>query len=67
MNTTTTTTPTTVKAAREWLTSQGLKLHAYQDRTGRRYVVSNFRGGRCFDGTRQQLLADLAAGWYRYC
>lgn len=61
-----TTTPTTLKGCRHWLTSQGLKLHAYQTSDGRRYRVTNYRGGLCFEGTRRELIDELATGWLRY-
>ena len=56
----------TLTGCRDHLTRQGLTVKAYQSKHGRRYLVTNFRGGRCFDGTRQELIEDLAAGWLRY-
>lgn len=55
-----------LKECRQWLTDQGLTVTGYQSETGRVYQVTNFRGGRCFYGTRQQLIDDLNAGWLRY-
>lgn len=62
-----TTTFSTLAACRAELTRQGYVLHAFQTGDGRRYYVSNFRGGRCFEGTLQQLKDELTAGWLRYC
>jgi len=62
----TTTTPRTLKACRQWFHAQGLQLQGFNTPSGRRYVVSNFRGGRCFEGSRQQLIRELDAGWFRY-
>jgi hypothetical protein len=56
----------TLTDCRELLTRQGLTVTAYQSQDGRRYRVTNFRGGRCFDGTLQQLREELAAGWLRF-
>ena len=56
----------TLAACRQHLTSQGYRVTGYQSDNGRRYLVTNFRGGRCFDGTSQQLKAELVAGWLRY-
>ena len=55
-----------LKECRQWLTDQGLTVTGYQSDTGRVYRVTNFRGGQCFYGTRQQLIDDLNAGWLRY-
>ena len=55
-----------LKECRQWLTDQGLTVTGYQSETGRVYLVTNFRGGCCFYGTRQQLIDDLNAGWLRY-
>lgn len=57
----------TLAACRAELVRQGLTLNAFQTDTGRRYYVYNFRGGLCFEGSLQQLKAELAAGWYRNC
>lgn len=56
----------TLKSCREWLDSQGFQLHGIQTPNGRRYSVLNFRGGRCFEGSRQELIDELTAGWFRY-
>ena len=57
---------TTLKQCKQWLTAEGLELSAHNTPKGRFYLVTNFRGGRCFLGTKAQLIDTMNTGWLRY-
>jgi hypothetical protein len=47
---------TTVRSAKAAATERGFHVLAFNG-GGRRYLVTNFRGGRCFQGNRSEFIA----------
>lgn len=54
------TSPKTSAECYQYLASRGFLLH----RTGKNYVITNFRGGRCFTGNLAQLKQHLQDFYY---
>ena len=51
----------TVLKAHEYLAARGFLLHRLVDKT---YRITNFRGGKCFEGTLAELKAHLKVTYY---
>jgi hypothetical protein len=51
----------TAPKAYRYLAERGFLLHRLE---GRMYMITNFRGGRCFKGTLQELKQHLTDTYY---
>jgi hypothetical protein len=52
--------PSTATKCYEYLAARGFLLH----RMGKEYMITNFRGGRCFKGTLAELKLHLKDVYY---
>ena len=52
--------PTTANKCYEYLAARGFLLH----RMEKEYMITNFRGGRCFSGNLTELKAHLSDTYY---
>lgn len=55
----------TVDQIRAFLTDKGFLLAQRRD-NGARYMITNFRGGKCFEGTTAELKAHMNDPWVFY-
>jgi len=55
----------TVEQIRTFLTEKGFLL-AQRRNDGSRWMITNFRGGKCFDGTLSELKAHMNDPWVFY-